>query len=238
MQSVDVEAGDVFTFADLWFLIGVLDRSIMKIQKATFVADLWCVTVACGQDRFNVNADQLDSFLQQLQAGHTGYLDQPLFNFFRFLKAQCFPKPPWVYWVLYLYLPVVVDGGPFSLHVEIPRKNSGFSHGFSLIWIDLVIHVLPFWTTGETRSPGSEWPWPQHRGSWGTSGLRGLEFLRISFRWVDFTGNGCWISSNNGKNTGLIEIPCDPYWVVVIGWNWRTFQTSISTFEDVCGSLI
>lgn len=45
------------------------------------------------------------------------------------------------------------------------------------------IHVLPFWTPGETRSQGSEWPWPQHRGSWGTSGLCGLKFLRISFRW-------------------------------------------------------
>lgn len=136
MQSVDVEAGDVFTFADLWFLIGVLDRSIRKIQKATFFADLWCVTVACGQDRFNVNADQLDSFLQQLQAGHTGYLDQPLFKFFQFLKAQCFPKPPWVYVVLYLYLPVCSRWWSIfpSMLIFFSKKLGGFPWVFPEIW--------------------------------------------------------------------------------------------------------
>ena len=41
----------------------------------------------------------------------------------------------------------VVDGGPFSLHVEMTRKNSGFSMGFSWKWWFVFIRfaVLDNW---------------------------------------------------------------------------------------------
>lgn len=215
-----MEAGDVFTFADLWFLIGVLDRSISKIQKATFVADLWCVTVACGQDRFNVNADQLDSFLQQLQAGHTGYLDQPLFKFSNSWKLNASQNHHGFMGCCTCILPVCSRWWSiFPPCWNYFKKNSGFSMGFPqmMIWSSVSwchpcpsMSVLDNWRNIDAQALNDlGLNTVAVEGLLGSAALSSFGLATSGGKrwlggrvWLHWKWLG-WIFSNHGKNTGL-----------------------------------